>query len=117
MDRNAGDPQQKSTEMLSKQIIKWKQIYDLCFVKIKIPIPGEKFESEPGLERQAIGLGGLRILCFASSNPAEVDGFCQYLKILSTSPPGGTLSWGSRVWDFRLVKEPQAEKNKPLSKI
>ena len=30
---------------------------------------------------------------------------------------GGTLSWGSRVWDFRLVKEPQAWKNRPLSKI
>ena len=30
---------------------------------------------------------------------------------------GGTLSWGSRVWDFRLVKEPQTWKNRPLSKI
>ena len=36
---------------------------------------------------------------------------------LSTSPPRGTLSWGSRVWDFRLDKEPQAWKNRPLSKI
>ena len=25
--------------------------------------------------------------------------------------------WRSRVWDFRLVKEPQAWKNRPLSKI
>ena len=33
------------------------------------------------------------------------------------NPPGGTLSLGSRVWDFRLVKEPQAWKNRPLSKI
>ena len=26
--------------------------------------------------------------------PAEVDGIFQDIKILSTSPPGGTLSWG-----------------------
>ena len=51
------------------------------------------------------------------SNTTEVDGFFQDLKILSTSPPRGTLSWGSRVWDFRLVKEPQTWKNRPLSKI
>ena len=50
-----------------------------------------------------VGLGGLGVTCsprdprFAGSNPAEVDGFCQDIKILSTSPPGGTLSWGSRV--------------------
>ena len=31
---------------------------------------------------------------FAGSNPAEVDGFFQDVIILSTSPPGGTLSWG-----------------------
>ena len=30
--------------------------------------------------------------------------FFQDVKFLSTSPPGETLSWGSRVWDFRLVK-------------
>ena len=48
-----------------------------------------------------IGLGGLGVPCslrdprFAGSNPAEVNGFFQDLKILSTSPPGGTLSWGS----------------------
>ena len=41
----------------------------------------------------------------------------QDVKILSTSPPGETLSWGSRVWDFRLVKEPQAWKSMPLSTI
>ena len=69
-------------------------------------------------------LGGLGVTCsprdprFAGSNPTEVDGFFfQDVKILSTSPPGGTLRWGSRVWDFRLVKEPQAWKNRPLSKI
>ena len=49
------------------------------------------------------GLGGLGVSCsprdprFAGSNPAEVDGFFQDVKILITSPPGGTLSWGSRV--------------------
>ena len=61
-----------------------------------------------------VDLGGLGVTCsprdprFSGSNPAEVDGFFQDLKILSTSPPGGTLSWGSRAWDFWLVKEPQA---------
>ena len=50
-----------------------------------------------------VGLGGLRVTCsprdprFAGSNPTEVDGFFQDVNILSTSPPGGTLSWGSRV--------------------
>ena len=45
-----------------------------------------------------VGLGGLGITCsprdprFAGSNPAEVDEFFQDVKILSTSPPGGTLS-------------------------
>ena len=46
-----------------------------------------------------VGLGGLGVPCsprdprFAGSNPAKVDGFFQDVKILSTSPPGGTLSW------------------------
>ena len=31
------------------------------------------------------------------SNPVEVDGFFQDMKILSTSPPGGTLNRGSLV--------------------
>ena len=50
-----------------------------------------------------VGLGGLGVTCslrdlrFAVSNPVEVDGFFQDVKILSTSPSGGTLSWGSRV--------------------
>ena len=48
-------------------------------------------------------LGGLGVACsprdprFACSNPAEVDGFFQNVKILSTIPPGETLGWGSRV--------------------
>ena len=60
-----------------------------------------------------VGLGGLGVRCssgdprFVGSNPAEIYGFSQDVKILSTSPPGGTLSWGSLVRDFRLVKEPQ----------
>ena len=47
-----------------------------------------------------VGLGGLEVTCsprdprFAGSNPTEVDGFFQDVKILSTSPPGQTLSWG-----------------------
>ena len=46
-------------------------------------------------------LVGLGVTCsprdprFACSNLAEVDGFFQDVKILSTSPPGGTLSWGT----------------------
>ena len=58
-----------------------------------------------------VGLGGLGVTCsprdprFVGSNPAEVDGFFQDVKILSTSPPGG------------LVKALQASKNRPVSKI
>ena len=43
---------------------------------------------------------------FVGSNPAEVVRFFQDVHILSTSPPGGTLTWGSWVWDFGLVKYP-----------
>ena len=74
-------------------------------------------------DTKVVGLSGLGITClprnqrFVGSNPAEVDGFFQDIKILSTSPPGGTLNWGSPVWDFRLVKEPKTWKNRPLSKI
>ena len=52
---------------------------------------------------QLVGLGGLGVTCsprdprFAVSNSAEVDGFFPDVKILSTSPPGGAFSWGSRV--------------------
>ena len=50
-----------------------------------------------------VGLGGLGVTWsprdprFAGSNPAELDGFFQEVKILSTSPPGDHLSWESRV--------------------
>ena len=50
-----------------------------------------------------VNLGGPEVTClprdprFAGSNPAEVDGFFQDVKILSTSGPGGTLSCGSGV--------------------
>ena len=46
-------------------------------------------------------IGGLDVTCdprdlkLASSNPTEVDGFFQNVKILSTNPPGGTLSRAS----------------------
>ena len=42
-----------------------------------------------------VGFDGLGVTCsprdprFAGSSPAEVDGFFQDVKILSTSPPGG----------------------------
>ena len=63
-----------------------------------------------------VNLGGHGVQCspqdprFAGSNPVEVDGFFQDVKILSTSPPGVTLSWESRVLDFRLVKNLKPEK-------
>ena len=44
-----------------------------------------------------VGLGGLGVsarLEIQGSNQAEVDGFCQDVKILSTSLPEGNLSWG-----------------------
>ena len=50
-----------------------------------------------------VGLGVHAVMCspryprFADSNPAEVDGFFQDVKILSTSHTGGSSSWGSRV--------------------
>ena len=50
-----------------------------------------------------VGHGDLGVTCsardprFADSNPAEVNGFFQDVKILSTSPPGGTLCRGSRI--------------------
>ena len=43
---------------------------------------------------RVVGLGGLGVTCslrdprFTGSNPAEVDGFFQDIKILSTNPPG-----------------------------
>ena len=37
---------------------------------------------------------------FAVSNLAEFGGFFQDIKILSTSPLGGTFRHGSRVWRF-----------------
>ena len=60
-----------------------------------------------------VGLGSLGVTYwpqnprFEGSNTAEVDGFFQDVKILSTNTPRGTLSEGSRVSDFRLFKEPQ----------
>ena len=58
---------------------------------------------EQVIKRIEVGLSGLRVTCspgdprFAGSNQADVDVFFQDVKILSTSPPGGILSWGSRV--------------------
>ena len=63
-------------------------------------------------------LGGLGVTCssrdpgFAGSNPTEVDGFVQDVKILSTSPPGGPESEISG-----SLKNLKPEKNRPLSKI
>ena len=51
---------------------------------------------EGGFSISVVGLGGLGVTCslrgpsFAGSNPAEVNGFFQDVKILSTSPPRGS---------------------------
>ena len=61
-----------------------------------------------------VGLGGLGVTWslrdtrFADSNPAEVDGFFQDVKILSTSPPVGTLTGGHDSEISGSFKEPQA---------
>ena len=51
----------------------------------------DKFD--PLLRIYYVGLGGLGVTCsfwvprIAGSNPAEVDGFFQDVKVLSTTPP------------------------------
>ena len=57
-------------------------------------------KKNPYIYQELVSLGGLGATCsprdprFAGSNPAEVDGFFQDLKILGTSPPGGTFKLG-----------------------
>ena len=69
-------------------------------------------ETELNLYSTSIRMTCLGVTCsprdtrFVGSNPSEVDGFLQDVKILSRSPPERRF-W---VWDFRLVKEPQAWK-------
>ena len=52
------------------------------------------------IKYESVGLVGLGVTCsprdprFAGSNPAEVDGFFEDVKILSTNSPGGTLAVG-----------------------
>ena len=72
---------------------------------------------------ESVGLDGLGVTCsprdprFAGSNPTEVDGFFQDVKILSASPPGGTLSWGPESEISGSLKKLKPEKNSSLSKI
>jgi hypothetical protein len=47
---------------------------------------------------------------FAGSSLAEVDGFFQDIKILSTIPPGGTLSRGPESEISGLLKNLKPEK-------
>ena len=63
--------------------------------------------------KKLVGLSDLGVLASSrskvqGSNPAEVDRFFQDIKVLNSSPPRGTLNRGSRVGDFRLLKEFQA---------
>ena len=69
-----------------------------------------------GITESRVGLDGLGVTCSprdprsAGPNPAEVyESWAQVLR--------RDLELGPRVWDFRLVKEPQAWKNRTLSKI
>ena len=54
-----------------------------------------------------VHLGGLGVTCSprdlrsVGSNPAELDGFFQDVKILNTSPPGRTLTWGIPILKFQ----------------
>ena len=55
----------------------------------------------PRIYVKILDLSGLGVTCsprdprFTGSNPSKVDGFFQDIRILSTSPLGGTLNWGS----------------------
>ena len=66
-------------------------------------VPTKLENEEQSVWTKLVGLGGLGVTCsprdsrIAGSNPTEVDGFFQDVKIESRSPLGGTLSWGSRV--------------------
>ena len=79
----------------------------LCFTQEGKPL-GQQYvsleeDSQGVSEVTSYSVGGLGVTYsprdprFAGSNPTEVDGFFQDVMILSTSPPGGTLSWRSRV--------------------
>ena len=69
-----------------------------------------------GQWKYKVGLGGLGVTCsprdprFADSKPAEVDGFCQDVIILSTSPPGVTLIYVSESEISGSLKNLRSEK-------
>ena len=75
------------------------------------------------LQHTLVGLSGLGVTCsprdpsFAGSNPSWFRWIFLGRKNHEHKSSRGTLSRGSRVWDFKLVKKPQAWKNRPLSKI
>ena len=54
---------------------------------------------------------------FAVSNPAEIDGFFQDVKIQNTNPPGRTEAEGPESKISGSLKNLRPEKNRPLSKI
>ena len=56
--------------------------------------------------RSRLELQGSRV-----RNPTELDGFFQEVKILSTSTPGGTLSWGPESEISGSLKNLKPEKN------
>ena len=75
---------------------KWEYYHIITFLeRIRKFTSRKKRTSEHHSDKQFKNIRDLR---FAGSDPTEVDGFFfQDVKILSTSPPGGTLSWGSRI--------------------
>ena len=63
-----------------------------------LPHKQESHENMIHIIANGVGLCGLRVMCsprdtrFTGSNPTDVNEFFQGVKILSKSPPGGTLS-------------------------
>ena len=77
--------------------------------------PGRSW-CHPRTKSMIVGLGGLGVTCsprdprFAGSNPAEVDGFFQDVKILCTSPPEKILSSGIKSEISSSLKNVMQEK-------
>ena len=97
---------QKCEPMLSDS-----QISQYCLISVTGIIIGTFGSSGSYLLR---GTGCLQLTksqCACSKVRGFKPGWGRWISLgrknLNTSPPGGTLSRGTRVWDFRLVKELQ----------
>ena len=98
-------------------------LVDYNYPPVRHLVPSVRDGEERLCRLKLVDFGDLGVTCstrnprFAGSNPAEVDGFFSRRKNPDHKYSGRTLSRGCQVWDFRLIKEPQAWKNRPLSKI